>query len=518
MRQQITTIAPIEMIASKLRVAAYVRVSTDKKDQLNSFAAQYIHYKTLFSESITEELAGIYSDEGISGTSTANREDFKRMIADCEKGKIDRIYTKSVSRFARNTSDCLKHIRHLKSIGVTVYFEKENLDTALEETELRLTLIESHAQEESISISKNVRLGEKFRMENGEYQLKRPPYGYDLIDHKLVINEKEATVVRRIFHDFVNGKGITQICRELNEENIPRNAEGTPWNLRGIGYILKNEKYIGDQHFVKRYRTETLPFKRMYNHGEMDSYYIEECHEPIIEKEIFYAAQELRLSRRPKCADMETEHSPLQGKIICGKCGATFRKIHYRGERYWGCGTYNISSSQCNTKKIPEAEIHHAFITLYNKLKQNKKIIIQPMIEQLVTLKKTLATQNTDFATIDREILLLGEQLSVIAKLKEQNLIDEETYRRKNNELNHSLNSLRSKRRLFLNNSEVEQAISGIKKLSAILDKGSIKLETFDETIFNNLVENIIADDSNLIQFKLVGGLTLREIAERKKR
>lgn len=158
MRQQITTIAPIEMIASKLRVAAYVRVSTDKEDQLNSFAAQYVHYKTLFSESITEELADIYSDEGISGTSTASREDFNRMIADCEKGKIDRIYTKSVSRFARNTADCLKYIRHLKSIGVTVYFEKENLDTALEETELRLTLMESHAQEESISISKNVRL------------------------------------------------------------------------------------------------------------------------------------------------------------------------------------------------------------------------------------------------------------------------------------------------------------------------------------------------------------------------
>lgn len=168
MQQQIITIAPIPVIEKKTRAAAYVRVSTNKDDQLNSFAAQYIHYKKLLEDSISEELVDVYADEGISGTTTKERDAFNKLISDCEQGKIDRIYTKSISRFARNTTECLKYVRYLKSLGVTIYFEKENLDTANEETEFRLTMLESHAQEESISISKNVRLGEQYRMERGE--------------------------------------------------------------------------------------------------------------------------------------------------------------------------------------------------------------------------------------------------------------------------------------------------------------------------------------------------------------
>ena len=206
MQQQIFTIAPIPVIEKKTRAAAYVRVSTNKDDQLNSFAAQYIHYKKLLEDSISEELVDVYADEGISGTTTKERDAFNKLISDCEQGKIDRIYTKSISRFARNTTECLKYVRYLKSLGVTIYFEKENLDTANEETEFRLTMLESHAQEESISISKNVRLGEQYRMERGEYLLKNTIYGYDLIDHKLVIKEDEAEVVRRIYRDYTTGK------------------------------------------------------------------------------------------------------------------------------------------------------------------------------------------------------------------------------------------------------------------------------------------------------------------------
>ena len=240
----------------------------------------------MLEESISEELVDIYADEGISGTTTKKRDAFNKLISDCEHGKIDRIYTKSISRFARNTTECLKYVRHLKNLGVTIYFEKENLDTANEETELRLTMLESHAQEESISISKNVRLGEQYRMENGEYLLKNTLYGYDLIDHKLVINQEEADIVRRIYRDFITGKSISQIYRELNDEKIPKNGMVGIWSRNGIVYILTNEKYIGDQMYRKRYRTETFPFKRMRNYGEVDAYGKDKCpSSPTIEEE-----------------------------------------------------------------------------------------------------------------------------------------------------------------------------------------------------------------------------------------
>ena len=220
MQQNIIQIKPIETIQNKVRVAAYVRVSTSKEDQLNSFAAQYLHYKKLFENSSFEELIDVYADEGISGTTTDKRNEFNRMIDDCERGRIQKIYVKSVSRFGRNTAESLAHIRYLKTLGISVFFEKENLDTAIEETEFRLTMMEYHAQEESISISKNVRIGEKYRMERGDYILKVAPYGYERYERTLVVNEAEAEIVKRIYQDYTSGKSIRQIVRDLNTEQI----------------------------------------------------------------------------------------------------------------------------------------------------------------------------------------------------------------------------------------------------------------------------------------------------------
>lgn len=186
MTQQIACISPIELTESAKRSAAYVRVSTKKDDQQNSFAAQYLHYQKLLESNTAEEFVDIYADEGISGTSIKKREQFNRLIEDCKSGKIDRIYCKSISRFARNTAECIKIVRMLKSIGVTVYFEKENIDTATEESELRLTMMESQAQEESISLSRNVKIGIQYQIENGEYLSSTAPYGYDIVNRKYI--------------------------------------------------------------------------------------------------------------------------------------------------------------------------------------------------------------------------------------------------------------------------------------------------------------------------------------------
>ena len=515
MQQNIISIMPIVDTPTKVRVAAYVRVSTNKEDQLNSFAAQYIHYKKMFENSSYEELIDVYSDEGISGTTSDKRDNFNRMLEDCEKGRIQKIYVKSVSRFGRNTAESLAHIRYLKTLGISVYFEKENLDTAIEETEFRLTMMEYHAQEESVSISKNVRLGEKYKMERGDYLLKVAPYGYERYERTLVVNEAEAIIVRRIYQDYTNGKSIRQIVNELNEENVPRKDAKTPWKVAIVTYILSNEKYIGDQMYLKRYRTDTFPFTRVRNHGEHEYYYVEESHQPIITKTVFDCAQKLRVSRVPKCITSTSEHSPFSGAIHCEECGKVFRVVNRKNSVQWACRTHHKNVADCPTMCIPEAEVVRAFIAMYNKIKANRKAIITPIISQLVTLKNRISTQSVEFTELDRQIMLINDQLALMAELKQKQLIDEETFRRKSNELNNSMSSLRSKRRLFLNNSQADVAIADMKRLASVIDKGPDRIDAFTEELFESLVEDIMVGTSDEIKFKLIGGLVLKEAIER---
>lgn len=515
MRQNIIPIMPIVENPTKVRVAAYVRVSTSKDDQLNSFAAQYLHYKKLFEDSNYEELIDVYSDEGISGTTTDKRDGFNRMLDDCEKGRIQKIYVKSISRFGRNTAESLAHIRYLKTLGISVFFEKENLDTAIEETEFRLTMMEYQAQEESVSISKNVRLGERYQMERGDYLLKVAPYGYERYERTLIVNEAEAVIVRRIFNEYTSGKSTRLIAEELNDENVPRKDPTVAWKRTTIEYILSNEKYIGDQMYLKCYRTDTFPFVRVRNHGEHDYYYIEESHEPIITRAIFDYAQKLRTSRVPKCVTTASEFNPLSGAIHCGECGKVFRIINRKNSTQWACRTHHKNVADCPVMCVPDAEVIRTFIEMYNKLKANKKIIITPVINQLVTLKNRISAQSVEFAELDRQIMLINDQLALITDLKQKQLIDEETFRRKSNELNNSMSSLRSKRRLFLNNSQADQAIADMKRLASIIDKGPDKITELDNELFDSLVEDIIVDTSDEIKFKIIGGLVLKETIER---
>ena len=187
-----------------IRCAAYCRVSSDSEDQLNSLMAQTRYYGKFFENSETEILVDIYADEGVTGTREDKREEFQRMMQDCRRGKIDRIYTKSISRFARNTKDCLKNIRELKSLGITIFFEKENIDTANVKDELMITVMGGLAQEESTSISQNMRWSVQKRMQNGTYRLARPPFGFDIVNGILEVNEEQAQIVKRIFEWYVS--------------------------------------------------------------------------------------------------------------------------------------------------------------------------------------------------------------------------------------------------------------------------------------------------------------------------
>ena len=281
------------------RLAAYCRVSSDSADQLHSFAAQLRYYSNYEKQHPEFELVGIYADEGLSGTSMKKRAEMNRLIQDCEQGKIDRVIVKSISRFARNTHDLLQTLRLLKSYGVTVFFEEQSIDTSQLNSEMFLTFPGMIAQQESESISGNMRWSYKKRMESGEFNCCAPAYGFDLINGELVINETEAAVVRRIFGMYLQGVGKQRIADALNNECVPKKHGEKKWNTTMITYILGNERYIGDALLQKKYTTDTLPFRLIPNKGERPQYYVENAGPAIISKDIYNAAQ--TLSKKKAC-------------------------------------------------------------------------------------------------------------------------------------------------------------------------------------------------------------------------
>ena len=258
---------------SKLRVAAYCRVSSNSADQRNSFATQEHVYTKYIAEKQEWELVDIFADEGLSGMKADNRPEFQRMIRTCELRQIDLILTKSVSRFARNVKEALNYTRKLKLLGIGVQFEEDGINTLAMADEMLLNTFAAIAQEESKSISQNQRLSIAKRMESGEYIASNAPYGYRLIDKKLVIYEPEAEVVRWIFAAYLNGMSTVEIAHELSAKSVPTKGKKEQWKANRIAYILSNEKYDGDTLFQKYYGEETVPFKKHRNYGEMDQFF-----------------------------------------------------------------------------------------------------------------------------------------------------------------------------------------------------------------------------------------------------
>ena len=283
----------------KLRVAAYCRVSTDSDEQATSYDAQIEHYTEFIGKNPTWEMAGVYADDGISGTDTRHREEFNRMIDDAMAGRIDMIVSKSISRFARNTLDCLRYIRILKDKNIPVFFEKENINTMNATSEVLLTIMASLAQQESQSLSQNVKLGLQYRYQQGKVQVNHNWFlGYTKDENgQLIIDPEQAEVVRRIYREYLEGASMTQIARGLEGDGILTGAGRTKWYNSTVNKILKNEKYYGDALLQKTYTTDFLTKTRVKNEGIVPQYYVQGSHEPIISNEMFLLVQE-EIARR----------------------------------------------------------------------------------------------------------------------------------------------------------------------------------------------------------------------------
>ena len=306
----------------KLRVAAYCRVSTDSDEQETSFETQVEVYEKKIRANPAWEYAGVYTDEGITGTKASKRPGFQKMIKDAENGKIDRILTKSISRFARNTIDCIAYVRHLKELGTTILFEKENIDTGSTYSEMLLTVLAAFAQEESRSISANITWGVRKRFENGQERWAKM-FGYRKdfdTGETYIIVEEEAKVVRLIYELYEKGMTTTETGKELEKREIPTPSGGKVWNAALVRSILVNEKYCGDLILQKYVTTDHLTHTFEKNDGEeAPMYYIKDHHKAIVPREQFNRVQKILDCRNKKVNGYDTY--PLGDKLRCPYCG-----------------------------------------------------------------------------------------------------------------------------------------------------------------------------------------------------
>lgn len=499
----------------KLRVAAYARVSSDSSDQLNSFAAQVRAYTELIEKHADWELVDLYADEGITGTRADKRDEFQRLLRDCRRGRIDRILTKSTSRFARNAVDCLKTVRELKSLGVSIKFEKENIDTGLMSNELMLAFFSGAAQEESVSIAKNKRLGNRMQMKNGTYVASSVPFGYRLVENALEVDEKQAAVVRRIFQNYLDGMNLTEIADALTAEGVTKKNGETIWLMSAVAYILKNERYIGDVLFQKTYATETLPFQQVRNKGELNRYYWQGTHAPIISRETWDRAQALLAQRGEQFINPQAGvEYPLSKKMTCGHCGGSLRRKDRGSEVYWVCRNHDANRDACPVMQIPESEIYRAFLCLYYKLRSNYRKILSPMAEQLQTLRLRQDMENLALRELAGQIQQLTKQSQMLHSLRAKGIFDSALFITKSNELNHQLQELTIAKARLLDRDE-DTTVTKALELIQLLERGPELLDEFDPELFADIVEGVIVESNERLHFQLHCGLELPETIER---
>ena len=428
----------------KKRVAAYCRVSTDSEEQLNSYEAQKSYYTQKIEDSPDWEMAGIYADEGITGTSLKKRTEFKKMITACKRGHIDLIITKSLSRFARNTVDCLETVRLLKANGIGVYFEKENINTLTESSEFLITLFSGFAQAESESLSKNVAWGKAKSAEAGKvtFQYKKM-LGYRRgADGQPEIVPEEAEVIKRIYHRYLDGCTLGQIKRELDEDKVPTAQGVDSWSPAIIHNILTNEKYIGDALLQKTYITDCISKKVKKNQGERAMYYVENNHPAIISREVFDQVRNEMTRRSSKRKVLQksgkTELGKYSGKyaltelLVCGECGSPYKRVTWarNGKKriVWRCvSRLEFGTKYChNSPTLDESKLHSAILAAMNEFAAIRQEVCPDVLAMAEESKQALSQAGAKLLELKKHLEAVSREQSDLLDRLLENMGDAE--------------------------------------------------------------------------------------------
>lgn len=500
--------------AIKLRVAAYARVSSPSEDQKHSFEAQLRYYDALISGKENWTMVDLYADEGITGTSAEKRKDFQRLLSDCRKGKIDRVLTKSVSRFARNTKECLEAIRELKQLGIGIYFEEQKIDTAAISGEMLTTVFASIAQAESQSISANMRWSYQKRMESGTFLPPSLSYGYKMENGEIAIDPPAAEVVRNIFMDYLAGSSMEEIAARLkrSQPERPELAEKS-WCFHTVSYILQNEKYTGDSLWQKTYRTDTFPVVKHINRGERPSYFAKKTHPAIIDQETFRSVQRLISQRNQGRPRTRFTGGPIPCPVVCGQCGGRLRRKKIGGRIYRCCRNHDKDGTVCSLHQIPEGGIEKVFLRLYYKLKHHPEVLIQ-IEDSLQAIRSRRMLWSLDIVALNKRIADLSSQDQMLARLKQQGLIDLDIFISQQSRLAEQIRAAKQEKARLLDTEE-DTTLRDTQDLLDTLESGPDFLDTFDGDLFGVLVERVIVESNEKIRFRLKNGLELEETIER---
>lgn len=512
---------------ARLKVAAYCRVSTDQEEQESSYEAQISYYTDKIGKNSEWQMAGIFADEGITGTQAKKRPEFLKMIRLCRQRKIDLILTKSLSRFARNTVDSLNYIRELKALGIAIIFEKENLNTLETDTEMMLTIMSCFAQAESESISKNVSWGIRQSFKNGNVPMQYARLlGYRKGDDgKPEIIPDEAETVKEIYRFYLDGMSLNIIADRLNEKGLTTKGSNSPYRKEVIQRILTNEKYTGDALLQKTYVTDCITKKSRKNNGELPMYLVKNHHEPIISRADFNRVQEEMARRSAKRVIADKLTKGEQGKysakyalselLVCGECGEHYRRVTWTAKGFkeikWRCiSRIQYGKKKChNSPTIDEQALHKAIVSAINKfctVKDDVAAVLRESITEVLNPNLNGSVQAAQ-QRIDELARNIDEliKLATVPESSESAMTDIARF-------SEEMKSLRE----FIEAEKAKQAATqhGSDELNRVLERlerEEFTLTEYDDVVTRQLIERITVDSNDAITVRFKGGFEIQK-------
>lgn len=521
-----------------LRVAAYCRVSTTLEQQEGSYEAQISYYTDKIKSNPNWKSAGIYADDGKSATNTKKRDDFNAMIDDCMAGKIDMVITKSVSRFARNTVDSLQTIRKLKEKNIAIFFEKEGVNTLESTGELLITILSSQAQEESRNLSENTKWGIVRRYENGIISVNHKKFmGYtkDKETGELVIVPEQAEIVRRIFRMYLEGSSIGEIIKALEADKIKTVTGKEIWHPGVIEKMLVNEKYMGDALMQKTYTVDFLTKKRVKNNGIVPQYYIEDNHEAIIPKELFYKVQEEKARRASlnkaavtrKANKLKKEKSKFSSKyalteiLVCAECGHPYRRQTWSkyGQKsaVWRCENRLKNGTKASCKHSPtlkEEPLHNAIMTAINNVVENDGDFIGAFRENVIRVIGGYSTKDIPTEYDEQIETLQKEMLHLIEENAKQGAVAEDfdnEYKR----ISEQINELKkAKLKLVREKKQAENYKEKLTEMDSTLKTVRPQVREFDEDLVRRLIKTIKVNKGERLEIQFESGIVMDQMVD----
>ena len=520
-------------IQRQLRVAAYCRVSTDDEEQLTSYEAQQHYYTDKIMTNPNWTMAGIFADEGITGTSATKRPEFLKMIRKCRQKKIDIVLVKSISRFARNTVDCLNYIRALRELGIAVIFEKENINTLESDSEMLITMMGAFAQAESESISQNVRWGKRQAMREGKATIQyKHLYAYERgEDGTPKIIPEQAEVVRRIYDSFLAGYSMRMIKELLERDGIQTVKGNTDWSISAIRNILKNEKYCGDVLQQKTFTSDCISRKQIRNTGQLPMYLVQNHHEGIVSRDTYNAVQ-AEMARRNAGRAPSQNKAPtgrscysakyaLTERLVCGECGTLYRRCAWtkRGKKriVWRCASrVDYGTRYCKeSPTLDEKPLQTALLAAINSAMSQKSVLVAQITEAMrmeLTQGEAGAMSVSD---IDKQIAELDKEFrDLFSKSRTDGgyLKYADEFKR----ITEDIAALKERRNTLLAQEQADSAAN--KRISdavQILNSGSADITEWDESVIRQLVDTVKVLSADKILVYLRGGREVEQTIEK---